>query len=52
MYGLDILFSLVAADESVFGYLLRYIRYAATTFWVMYGAPWVFLRLKLASEEE
>jgi hypothetical protein len=49
MYGLDALFSLVALDESVMGYMLRYIRYAATTFWVMFGAPWVFLKLKLAS---
>ena len=49
MYGLDFVFSPVAIDESILGYLLRYIRYGATTFWVMYGAPWVFLRLKLAS---
>lgn len=51
MYGLDILFSMIASDESVLGYLLRYIRYASTTFWVMFGAPWVFLKTKLASEE-
>lgn len=50
MYGLDILFGLIASDESVLGYLLRYLRYAATTFWVMFGAPWVFLKLKLAGE--
>ena len=51
MYGLDILFSLLAGDESLAGYILRYIRYAATTFWVMFGAPWVFLKLKLVEEK-
>lgn len=51
MYGLDIAFSLITADETVLGYFLRYIRYAATTLWVMFGAPWVFLKLKLASEK-
>jgi membrane-associated phospholipid phosphatase len=48
LYGLDFLFSSIASDESIFGYLLRYIRYSATTFWVMFGAPWLFLKLKLA----
>ena len=48
--GLDVLFGLIAPDETVFGYILRYIRYAATTLWVMFGAPWVFLRLSLAHE--
>ncbi len=46
--GLDIVFGLVAADESLFGLILRYIRYGATTFWAMFGAPWVYLRFKLA----
>lgn len=50
MYGLDVLFSLVAADETVLGYLLRYIRYGATTLWAMFGAPWVFLKLKLVKQ--
>ena len=49
MYGLDAIFGLIASDESVLGYFLRYIRYGATTFWVMFGAPWMFLKLKLAS---
>ena len=49
MYGLDIFFSQLAGDESFTGYLLRYIRYALTTFWVMFGAPWVYLRLRLAN---
>jgi hypothetical protein len=51
MYGLDVLFGLFASDESVLGYVLRYIRYGTVTFWVMFGAPWVFLKLKLVEEK-
>jgi len=51
LYGLDPLFGLIAADETVLGYILRYIRYGATTFWVMYGAPWIFLKLNLAEDK-
>jgi hypothetical protein len=47
MYGLDILFGLIAVDDSVIGYVLRYIRYGSTTFWVMVGAPWVFGKFNL-----
>jgi len=50
MYGLDALFSLIASDETVLGYVLRYIRYGTATFWAMYGAPWVFLKTKLSAE--
>jgi membrane-associated phospholipid phosphatase len=50
MYGLDAVFGLIASDESVLGYILRYIRYGTTTFWVMFGAPWVFLRLRLVNK--
>ena len=49
--GLSILFEFVTADETASGYVLRYIRYAVTTFWAMFGAPWVFLRVKLAAGE-
>lgn len=49
MYGLDIIFSLFSTDESILGYVLRYTRYGTTTLWVMFGAPWVFLKLKIAS---
>ncbi len=42
---------LIAADETALGYLLRYIRYGATTFWVMLGAPWVFIKLNLAASK-
>ena len=46
--GLSILFGLITTDETAMGYILRYIRYALTTGWAMFGAPWVFLRVKLA----
>jgi len=45
LYGLDALFALLAVDESVLGYLLRYIRYTLATLWALFGAPWVFVRL-------
>ena len=48
LYGLDPLFTLFAPDESVLGYILRYIRYGTATFWVLFGAPWVFLKVRLA----
>jgi hypothetical protein len=51
MYGLDFLFAMIAVDESLIGYLLRYVRYGTTTFWAMFGAPWVFLKLNLAQEK-
>jgi len=46
--GLDALFSLLAPDESAVGLILRYFRYGAVTFWAIFGAPWVFLKIKLA----
>lgn len=48
-YGLDFLFSLIAPDESSLGYLLRYIRYGTVSLWVTFGAPWVFIKVKLAA---
>ena len=48
LYGLDALFGIIASDETALGYILRYIRYGATTFWVIFGAPWAFLKLRLA----
>jgi len=50
-FGLDIAFGMIAADETIAGYALRYIRYALATFWVTFGAPWIFLKLKLAQPE-
>lgn len=39
-------------DETILGYLLRYIRYAAVALWATFGAPWLFLRWKLADPEK
>ena len=50
-FGLDIAFSLLAADESALGYFLRYTRYALVTVWATFVAPWIFLKLKLADAE-
>jgi hypothetical protein len=33
-------------------FAFRYVRYALTALWALFGAPWVFLRLGLASAEE
>ena len=46
--GLDLLFGLLAADESLLGYILRYLRYASLTLWAVFLAPWLFIRLRLA----
>ena len=46
--ALDALFALIAKDETIASYLLRYIRYATVAFWVTFGAPWTFLKVKLA----
>jgi hypothetical protein len=50
--GLDVFFGLLAADESAIGLVLRYIRYGAVTFWTIFIAPWIFLKLKLAASAE
>jgi membrane-associated phospholipid phosphatase len=50
--GLDIFFGMVAADDSALGLVLRYIRFGMVTFWAIFGAPWVFLKLRLAEPGE
>jgi membrane-associated phospholipid phosphatase len=49
--GLDILFGLLAADDTATGYILRYLRYSIVTIWVTFLAPWIFLRIRLAERE-
>jgi membrane-associated phospholipid phosphatase len=46
--GLDMLFGALATDESAIGLVLRYLRYGSVTFWAIFLAPWVFLKLRLA----
>jgi membrane-associated phospholipid phosphatase len=49
--GLDVLFGLIAPDaEAVLPYILRYIRYVLVGAWVSAGAPWIFVKLKLAGK--
>jgi len=47
--GLDILFGLIAPDaEALLPYILRFVRYSVIGAWVSAGAPWLFVRMKLA----
>lgn len=46
--GLDKMFALLADEESLLGYLLRYLRYSAVGIWVGLLAPMLFLRFNLA----
>ncbi|GAB4580339.1 MAG: phosphatase PAP2 family protein [Anaerolineales bacterium] len=48
-YGLDAVFSLIAEDLSLLGYVLRFVRYGTIGFWMSALAPLLFIRLKLAS---
>ena len=48
--GLDAAFSAIAADETVLGYILRYIRYSAVGLWIGLFAPLIFIRLGLAHQ--
>ncbi len=49
--GLKVLFGLIAPDaEAVLPYVLRYIRYVLVGAWVSAGAPWLFVKLKLAGK--
>jgi len=50
-FGLKVLFGLIAPDaEAVLPYILRYIRYVLVGAWVTAGAPWIFVKLKLAGK--
>jgi membrane-associated phospholipid phosphatase len=49
--GLDVLFGLIVPDaEAVLPDILRYIRYALVGAWISAGAPWIFVKLKLAGK--
>ena len=47
VYGLKYIFP---AGETIPAYFLRYLRYALIGFWVTGGAPWTFIRVKLAGK--
>jgi hypothetical protein len=38
--------------ETFIAYLLQYIRYALIGLWISGFAPWLFIKLKLASHEK
>jgi hypothetical protein len=46
-YGLKFIFP---EGETVLALFLRYLRYTLIGFWVTGGAPWTFIRLKLAEK--
>lgn len=48
--GLGAAFDLVAADDTLPGYILRYIRYSLIGLWISAAAPLVFIRLGLAEK--
>jgi membrane-associated phospholipid phosphatase len=49
--GLDILFGLITpGGEALVPFVLRYIRYTLVGAWVSAGAPWMFVKLKLAGK--
>jgi hypothetical protein len=49
--GLDFAFALIAPDETMLGYALRYVRYATLTFMLTFIAPWVFIKIGLAERQ-
>ena len=50
--GLGILFDQIAIDETLLGYILRYIRFGLIGFWVSAVGPIVFTRLGLVESEQ
>ena len=50
-FGLDAAFARIAADETLLGYALRFIRYGMVAFWATLLAPWVFLKLRWVERE-
>lgn len=50
-FGLDTVFSVLTPDETILGYSLRFLRYAAVTFLVTFLIPWLFLKIGLAHRE-
>ncbi len=50
--GLDVLFSMLAEDETTLGYLLRFVRYGLLGLWVGGLGPAVFVRFGLADKAQ
>ncbi len=49
--GLDMLFALIAPDETVLGYVLRFIRYGFIGLWISLLGPMIFIRLGIAKSK-
>lgn len=52
LFGLDFLFAEISGDESLLGFILRYIRYASVGIAATYLVPMLFFKLKLAEKEK
>ena len=50
-FGLDVVFGILAEDATTLGLVLRFIRYGSVNFWVVFLAPWLFLKVRLAERE-
>jgi hypothetical protein len=49
--GLKVVFGLIVPDsEALIPCIFRYVRYFLVGSWISAGAPWVFVRLKLAGK--
>ena len=44
-FGLDVVFGIIATDETTFGMILRYVRYSSVSLWGIFGAPWVWMKM-------
>jgi len=49
--GLDVFFALLAPVLPSLVRILRYIRYAIVSLWEMFGAPWVFVKVRSVKKQ-
>ncbi len=50
LFGLDQLFAYLATDDTLFGFILRYLRYFTFGFVSTFLCPWVFVRFNLSEK--
>ncbi|MHA2504349.1 MAG: phosphatase PAP2 family protein [Candidatus Kariarchaeaceae archaeon] len=50
LLGLDVVFGMISGDDSLIGFLLRYVRYTFVGFSGTYIAPFLFMKLGLAKK--
>ncbi len=51
-FGLDVLFAMITPDDTLLGYTLRYIRYAAVAMWVTFDYPWLASKAGLVTRSQ